>query len=252
MQSSKLGPSTLSDPGRRHVLVTGGTRGIGHALVEALVARGNRVVATGRTQQSCADAAQRLPQVRWLDVDFAEPGAAALLAGRLAQDRFDLVVLNAGVQALRDFRSDGAGEEWTVEDEVRINLVAPIELSRSLRPLLSPQATMVLITSGLALAPKRGSPVYCAAKAGLRSFSKTLRAQWAGDGLRVVEALPPLVDTDMTRGRGRGKLAPAEAARQLLRGVDRGANEIDIGATRLLRAVMRLSPALGERLMRDR
>ena len=252
MRPSTLGSSTLSDPCRRHVLVTGGTRGIGHALVEALVARGDRVVATGRTQGSCTDAAQRWPQVRWMDADFLQPGAAALLAQRLAQDRFDLVLLNAGVQALRDFRGDGADEEWTVEEEVRINLTAPIEFCRSLRPLLSPEATVVLVTSGLALAPKRSSPVYCATKAGLRSFCKTLRAQWAADGLRVVEALPPLVDTDMTRGRGRGKLAPAEAARQLLRGVDRGTNEIDIGATRLLRAVMRLSPALGERLMRDR
>jgi uncharacterized oxidoreductase len=68
---------------------------------------------------------------------------------------------------------------------------------------------IVNVTSGLALAPKQSAPVYCAAKAGLRSFTKSLRYQERARAphVRVVEVLPPLVDTDMTRGRGRGKMS---------------------------------------------
>ena len=84
----------------------------------------------------------------------------------------------------------------------------------------------------------------------MRSFAKSLRAQVNQVGWRILiqEALPPLVDTDMTRGRGKGKISAA-AASQILTGVAKGRAEIDVGATALLRFLLRLSPALGERIM---
>jgi uncharacterized oxidoreductase len=101
------------------------------------------------------------------------------------------------------------------------------------------------------LAPKSSSPVYCASKAALRSFTKSLRAQvrQAGWVIQIQEALPPLVDTDMTRGRGKGKISAETAAFQILKGIAKGSAEIDVGATALLRWILRLSPALGERIM---
>jgi uncharacterized oxidoreductase len=65
----------------------------------------------------------------------------------------------------------------------------------------------------------------------------------------IQEALPPLVDTDMTRGRGKGKISAADAASQILHGAAKGRLEIDVGATGLLRFILRLSPTLGERIM---
>lgn len=244
----------------RRVLVTGGTRGIGAALVARLLARGDRVVATGRTERSVADARACRPACDWRVLDLAAANDYPAWLASTGATAFDLVVFNAGVQVLRDFApADGADadapsarEDLGIDEELRINLAAPIAMARALPPYLAAGAAVVFVTSGLALAPKRSSPVYCASKAGLRSFAKSLRAQWAPCGWRVVEALPPLVDTDMTRGRGRRKLSADAAARQLLAGVEAGRDEIDIGATRLLRAVMRISPALGERLMRDR
>lgn len=238
----------------RRVLLTGGTRGIGAALVDELLARGDRVVATGRDPAGLAAAAVRQPDVDWRPLDLAVPVDFAAWLSALQVPALDLVILNAGVQVLRDFTPAAAAdpEPVGIADELQVNLAAPIAMARALPPFLAPGATLVLVTSGLALAPKRSSPVYCASKAGLRSFAKALRAQWAPWGWRVVEALPPLVDTDMTRGRGTRKLSPRSAAAQLLAGVDAGRDEVDIGATRMLRALMRLSPALGERLMRDR
>jgi uncharacterized oxidoreductase len=115
-------------------------------------------------------------------------------------------------------------------------------------------ARVVFVTSGLALAPKRSSPVYCANKAALRSFAKSLRAQLrhANWPIGVTEALPPLVDTDMTRGRGRGKITPQTAASQILRGIEAGKLEIDVGASALLRVISRISPALAEAIMINR
>lgn len=107
------------------------------------------------------------------------------------------------------------------------------------------------MTSALALVPKRSAPVYCATKAALRSFTRSLRCQLAGTPVRVVEVLPPLVDTAMTAGRGRGKLAPDVVARAIVRSLEGGGDEVRIGKTKWLFAAHRLSPALAGRLMRD-
>lgn len=238
------------------VLVTGGTRGIGRELVLGLLARGARVYATGATEKSVQHAAQTLPGVQWMALDLAEPSQRASVAAWAVAAGVGVVIHNAGVQQLRDFTQLGTEEPIGLQAEADINLLAPIDLTRRLLPSMrsQPGATLVFITSGLALAPKRSSPLYCASKAGLRSFTKALRAQMADAGwpVRVVEALPPLVDTDMTTGRGSRKLSAAEAARQILVGLEKGKSEIYVGASALLKIILRISPALGEKIMINR
>ena len=68
-------------------------------------------------------------------------------------------------------------------------------------------------------------------------------------GVQFQVALLPPVDIDMTRGRGKGKISAETAASQILNGIAKGSAEIDVGATALLRWILRLSPALGERIM---
>ena len=154
---------------------------------------------------------------------------------------------------MRDWTKPQAEGAFDTSSEMAVNFVGPAELTRLLLPRLSREksARIVFVTSGLALAPKSSSPVYCASKAAVRSFAKSLRAQVNQAGWRILiqEALPPLVDTDMTRGRGKGKISAATAASQILTGVAKGRAEIDVGATALLRFILRLSPALGERIM---
>lgn len=240
-------------PKATHALVTGGTRGIGEQLVRDLVKRGVRVTATGASEASVRDASARLPQVHWEVLDQGDAGSRVAFAGRVARADFDLVIHNAGIQQLRDWTDPDVAVDFDTEREMQINFVGPVELTRLLLPQLArrQQAAVVFVTSGLALAPKQSSPVYCASKAALRSFVMSLRAQVQGAGLpvRVIEALPPLVDTDMTRGRGRGKISPQRASQQILAGIEAGRHEIDVGATRLLRVVQRISPALAGRIM---
>jgi uncharacterized oxidoreductase len=73
--------------------------------------------------------------------------------------------------------------------------------------------------------------------------------QEAGWPVLIQEGLQLLVDTDTTRGRGKGKISEAAAASQILDGVAKGRAAIDVGATALLRLILRLSPGLGERIM---
>jgi short-subunit dehydrogenase involved in D-alanine esterification of teichoic acids len=237
----------------KNVVITGGSAGIGLALATTFLAAGSRVLLCGRDPERLQAAREQLATAQVLQADLrTAPDRQLLVRESISRlGAVDILINNAGTQTLMDFTQESA--ERPVEDEIQINFVAPIRLIEGFLPhlLLRPTAAIVNVTSGLALVPKRSSPVYCATKAGLRSFTQALRYQLAGTSVRVVEALPPLVDTSMTAGRGTGKLSPDAVAHAIVEGLKRERLEIRIGKTRLLFAAHRLSPALAAKLVRD-
>jgi uncharacterized oxidoreductase len=242
----------------RTALITGAGSGIGLALTRELVARHVHVLAVGRDEAKLAALADALgPAVVPLRADLSDVAEVDRLIAEVPDRAPDLSLLinNAGTQLLTDFASAGAPALLpALRREIAVNFMATVALSVGLLPLLGWQrsAAVVNVTSGLALAPKTSAPVYCAAKAGVRSFTRGLRYQCEGamPHVRVVEALPPLVDTPMTRGRGRGKISAQGCAAAILRGLEAGRHEVHVGRARLLRAIMRVSPALGYGMMR--
>ncbi len=92
--------------------------------------------------------------------------------------------------------------------------------------LLRDNAAIVNVSPGLALVPKQTASIYCASKAALHSFSKTLRWQLEGTSVKVFEVLPSAVDTAMTAGRGRAKISPDRLAGEFWRGFQRDKFEI--------------------------
>lgn len=242
----------------RTMILTGAGRGIGRALVGRLVARGaKRIIAVGRDSARLQELRAEIPAAEPYAADLSDQAQLDRLVAFLKADAGDLSVLinNAGTQLLTDLVDpEGDRHEPALAQEVAVNFSSPIRLVVALLPLLleKPAAMVVNVTSGLALAPKQSSPVYCATKAGLRSFTKALRyqAQARAPHVRIVEALPPLVDTDMTRGRGRGKMRPEACAAEIVVGMEAGRNTIYVGKAKLLRAIQGLSPFLADRLMR--
>ncbi|MDP3867569.1 SDR family oxidoreductase [Phenylobacterium sp.] len=242
----------------RTVLVTGGARGIGRELTRGLVAEGAEVIVAGRDRDLLERVAAEHPgKVYAWPVDLARSREVDALIRDLPAWRpnLSIVINNAGTQAQTDFlRDDADAIRPILRDELAVNLEAVVTISTGLLAHLrrQPSSAIVNITSGLALAPKKAAPTYCAAKAAVRTFSKALRYQ-CEDGapnVRVVDAVMPLVDTDMTRGRGSGKIGPDRAALELIAGLRRDRSEIYVGKAKLLRAIMRLAPGLGERLLR--
>lgn len=241
------------------VLVTGATRGIGRELTGQLVSLGATVVAAGRDAAALAEmtATYREAVLPWR-IDLADPHAVDALIHDLPRQHPSLSALvnNAATQTLTDFLSDDpAALHPVLRREIAVNLDAVVALSTGLLPHLRarPAAAIVNITTGLALAPKRSAPVYCATKAGVRTFTRALRyqCQQAAPHVRVIDAVMALVDTDMTSGRGHGKITPEAAAGAVIAAIHRDSDETYIGKVRLLRAIMRLSPALGYRMLRD-
>ncbi|WFE47762.1 SDR family NAD(P)-dependent oxidoreductase [Verrucosispora sp. WMMD1129] len=243
----------------RTILVTGGARGIGRELTRQLVERGAQVVAVGRDYgQLAALEAEHRGRVHPWTVDLANPDAVDAFIGEVTDRHpaLSVVINNAGVQTLTDFLgADPHSLRPAVRREVAVNLDAVIALSTGLLPHLrrQPSAAIVNVSTGLALAPKQSAPVYCATKAGVRTFTRALRYQCqdAAPNVRVIDAVMALVDTDMTHGRGRGKISASQAAAAVLDGMRRGGDEIYVGRTKLLRTIMRLSPTLGYRVLRN-
>jgi uncharacterized oxidoreductase len=180
-------------------LVTGGATGIGLAIARRLLAAGSRVIVCGRREEALRAAAAAHPGLVTRVCDVAREGEREALAAWVTAEHPDLNVLvnNAGVQRRVQL---AAGEPWSdTRQEIAINFDAPVHLTLRLLPHLRtrPGATVVNVTSGLAFVPLAGVPVYCATKAALRSFTLSLRYQLVGSSVRVVEVIPPAVDTDL-------------------------------------------------------
>ena len=94
--------------------------------------------------------------------------------------------------------------------------------------------------------------MYNASKAGLHSFSKSMRWQLEDTCVRVFEVLPPMVATNMTAHRtvGKGKISSDQLAQEFWQGFVANQYEMLIGKTKLLQRIYRLSPALADRIMR--
>ncbi len=243
----------------RTILVTGATRGVGRELTRQLVTLGAHVVAVGRDGERTRALADELsgPVTPWI-ADLADPEAVDALVTELPDRHPDLsvVVNNAGIQVLTDFLTDDPETlRSSARREIAVNLDAVVALSAGLLPHLArgPDGAIVNVTSGLAIAPKRTAPVYCATKAGVRTFTRALRYQCEDRAprVRVTEVVLPLVDTDMTRGRGRDKISAADATAAVIRGIRRGSPEVRVGKARVLPPLMRLSPGLAYRILRD-
>ncbi|MBY6068751.1 SDR family NAD(P)-dependent oxidoreductase [Leisingera aquaemixtae] len=233
----------------KRILITGASRGIGRALALQLAAEGAEVLALARGSKALDD----LPEgIERLACDLTDSRARTALIAGLQGQRLDGVINNAGIQITADF-ANGTADAQDIEQELAVNLTAPMHLAAGLLPVLacSPGSFLVNVTSGLALAPKRQAPVYCASKAGLRSFTRALRYQAEDAGLRVriIDCVMVLAATQMTAGRGRGKISP-NAAAALLDGAAAGKSEIWVGQMKLLRLIHRLSPALAARILR--
>ncbi len=164
----------------RVVLVTGGSAGIGRELVRQMAGKGARVIVTGRDKARLDEVAAAHPDIVTYRVDFSNRDAVDqfIAAVSAAHPDLSLVINNAGVQTEMDL-VNAVARLQEVREEIAVNFDAVVSLTIGLLPVVAARGggAIVNVTSGLAIAPKEASPVYCAAKAGIRSFTKAMRYQ---------------------------------------------------------------------------
>jgi uncharacterized oxidoreductase len=229
------------------VVVTGGTDGIGLHVARQLRERGANVIVVGRDPGRLAAARDDGFHAIGADLSTRE-GCDALLA-ELSGVSIDVLVNNAGVGSF--YLVDGEMDREGLDRSIFLNLNAPMHLIAGLLPVLRerPAAAIVNVTSGLAYAPRAGSPVYCATKAGLRSFTQSLRHQLRNSRITVIEALPPVVETRMTAENPHKKMPAPDCAAAIVRAIETDQEEAAIGAAKMLRLVSNVAPAIARRVM---
>ncbi len=241
----------------RTVLITGGTSGIGMELARQLLARGNTVIVTGRDQTRLDATGRALPGVHAIRSDAGDPDAMdALHEDVLARfPTLDTLVNNAGI--MRNLKLvDGSGLQ-DVTREIVSNLCGPVQMIQRFLPhlLTRPDALIVNVSSGLAFLPLPAAPVYCAAKAGLHSFTQSLRVQLEGTGVVVVELAPPGTETPLFRGeferemRGEKAMDPRVLVGRAIAGIETGRLEIRPGVANVLKVMSRVAPGFMLRQM---
>lgn len=185
------------------ILITGGGTGIGRALAEALHARGNRIIVTGRREGPLKEAAAANPGMAWATLDIADPAAIRSFAAQAIKDHpaLNVVIHNAGIMKVEDLKAEPF-DLSVVDDTIATNLLGPVRLTAALLPHLrkQPAATVMTVTSGLAFIPLAATPIYNATKAAMHSWSQSLRHQLADTTVEVLELAPPAVATDLMPG----------------------------------------------------
>lgn len=186
-------------------VVTGGSRGIGAAIVLRLARSGYDVVATYRVDSAAAArvtaAAPRDSRVEFVQADLEtnEGVDAPFLIARERFNRLDALVNNAGISTRYAALADTPTDE--VRRTVTVNFTAAVLSAQwAVREFLRLDAhgTIVNITSGAATLGSPGEYVhYAAAKAGLDAFTMGLGKEVGQHGIRVVGLAPGLVSTDL-------------------------------------------------------
>lgn len=189
------------------VLVTGGATGIGYSMAEYFLRNGNNVIIIGRRRDRLMEAQKKHPELNIMTCDIASDEDRIKLIDWISANftNLNILVNNAGIQREIDF-TKGIRDFLSGDDEIAINLSAPIILTGLFVPVLTGKenAAVVNISSGLGFIPSARTPVYSATKAGMHAFSMALRYQLAKTGIKVFEIIPPAVDTELNP-EGRAK-----------------------------------------------
>lgn len=201
-------------------LVTGANRGIGAALVEALLAAGAaKVYAAARDPRSIAATD---PRVVPLALDVTDAGSvrrAAIEAGDVT-----LLINNAGVL---EGGSALDADIASLERQFAVNVTGPLTVTRAFAPALKAgRGAVATVLSVVGLAPMPGLAFYSVSKAAAASLTAALRGTLAADGVSVHGVFPGPVDTDMAAGITLPKTSPAEVARAILAGIEAGDEDI--------------------------
>jgi NAD(P)-dependent dehydrogenase (short-subunit alcohol dehydrogenase family) len=193
----------------KRVLVTGGSSGIGLAIARALLAKGAKVVVTGRRPDVLAAAVDELQAgggfLRGVAADVGTTEGRALTLKRAldALGGLDILINNAG--GVRAGRLENTSEA-DIEAMVSVDLLAPILLTRAALPTLraSGDAMVINVSSGIALIGAPFYATYAAVKAGLAHFGEALRRELKGEGIHVLTAYPGGTDTPMMKSNRAG------------------------------------------------
>ncbi len=235
------------------ILITGGTSGIGLALVNQL-SKNNCILVLARAHEKMTTLFGDRHNIHCYCCDLSAQPDTERTLGKIIKEHPDIsiVINNAGVQ-YTPLLIDEDFKLKSIHEEIQVNLQAPLLLSAILikhwRKHNQPSA-IVNISSALAIFPKTSAAVYCATKAALHNFSCALNYQLENTCTQVYEAILPLVDTPMTSERAGKKISADTAAVKIIAGVNKSKKIIFVGKAKWIPLLSRISPSLVSKIFK--
>ncbi len=240
----------------KKAIITGGGSGIGLAIAQELSWQGVKVIISGRNKDKLDRAQSVNPKLHIQVCDVTRDEQIAALVDTMEADHggIDILINNAGVFEKVDYRAKNQSIAQQ-EKEINIDFVGPIRMVHHFLPglKLKAESAIVNVSSGLAFVPLALAPIYCATKAGLHSWTRSLRYQLQGSTVKVFELMPPWVDTEMvTEFKGQKMIAPEVVAGALAKGLRSNKLEITPGQSSQLKMMSRYAPGFIFKMLNKR
>lgn len=246
------------------VLLTGGSRGIGPIVAEALGKKGAEIALAARSESGLQNVATRLSQLGIktlvLPVDLGQASHREKLIAFVLKEfgKIDILVNNAGLE------TEGAYADlsWpSIRETIEVNLIAPMALTHIVLSEMIKRKSGHIVNVA-SIAAKSGAPyaaVYSGTKAGLAEWTRALRLELAGTGVHFSTIFPGYVrEVGMFAKFGIkspwliGSCAPTQVAKAVIHAIERGNLETIVNSRPLRYAFIlsELSPTIGDLLMR--
>ena len=238
---------------KKIALVTGAASGMGRIYARTLVEQGFHVVAIDVNASGLRDTAGGSDDFTPITCNIADHAEVAAIVESI---ELDVGVIESAVHcaAIMPGRAAINEDMTSLRRLMDINYFGTLAIIDTVvRRMAERNRGRVVVfgsVAGDAMVPNMAS--YCATKAALSSFTTGLRyqAQTHCPQMTIAEAILPLVDTDMTAGRGTAKISPDQAAAEIIAGIVKGKNRIWIGKARLLPLLNRISPGFVAKMLR--
>ncbi len=232
------------------ILITGGTSGIGLTLGRALLKLDNTVILLGRDRNKLVAVKKEGFETIACDLANLEEIESATLYIQNHFPAINMLFNNAGVQYNYDFR-EGIIPLDKISEEININLTGQLILTQFMIPLLSNAEKSIIVntTSGLGAFPKGNGLVYSASKAAMRNFTTGLRYHLKGSNINVLEFIPPVTNTAMTKGRTEEKMSAEALIERILPQLQKEKRILTITKMKFFLWIAFLIPSLAHKIL---
>lgn len=247
-----------------HVLLTGGSRGIGPYIAKALLARGAKVTLTARSAEDLQSTRKELGEERTAsvagDVSVEADREKMVVGAEEAFGSIDILVNNAGIESVLPFQEF---EEDEIHRVIDVNLEAPIQLARIVVPGMIERGKGHIVNIS-SLSGKAGPPfhtIYASTKHGLVGFSASLRNELKGTGVSASVICPGYITEAGMFAEERGMDppkksgawgTPRDVGKAVVKAIEKDVPDINVarGMAKIVDVAFAISPTMVDRIAR--
>jgi len=201
------------------ILITGGSVGVGLALAKRFLLLNNKVIITGEEFGKLEEIKKEFPELIVLAGDLTEQNSINELVLYIEREysETNILVNSTAVQYNYDIMDDPDFLR-KADHEIYLNLIVPLNLTALLLPTLlkNKNSAIVNVSIDEFTVSQKSAAVYCAVKAGIRSFTKSLKYQLEDTQVKVFEIIPSSINTPITAGHDEPLMEPDKLVDQFI------------------------------------